>query len=379
VTRTVVHYTDSDGYGGAERVMLQLLGGLDRTRWRLVLLHHDKPGLARLVAGARELGAELRAIPRVSRPWEVGRLPAFIRALQAERPTVFHAHLPSPWNGRYGLLAAAIRGVPAVIATAHLVDDVPVRFRARITQRLASACVDRYLAVSGGVARRMRVRLGVPDRKLQVIRNGVEVERFPRQADPRLRAVLTGDAKRPIVLTIARLDAQKGHAYLLTAAADIPDALFVLVGEGRERPGLEAQARALGVAERVRFLGHRDDVPELLAACDVFVLPSRYEGLPLSVLEAMAAAKPVVATAIEGTDEVVLHGETGLLVPPAAPSALAQGIRAVLADRALAARMGQAGRARVCREFSTTRMIDEVTGVYDELLERSEFTRRVRA
>jgi glycosyltransferase involved in cell wall biosynthesis len=153
----------------------------------------------------------------------------------------------------------------------------------------------------------------------------------------------------------------------------------VLVGEGRERPGLEAQARALGVAERVRFLGHRDDVPELLAACDVFVLPSRYEGLPLSVLEAMAAAKPVVATAIEGTDEVVLHGETGLLVPPAAPSALAQGIRAVLADRALAARMGQAGRARVCREFSTNRMIDEVTGVYDELLDRSEFTRRVRA
>jgi glycosyltransferase involved in cell wall biosynthesis len=375
----VVHYTDSNGFGGAEQVMLQLLEGLDRTRWRLVLLHHGKPGLARLVAGARELGTELRVVPRVSRPGQLGRLPAFIRALRAERPAVFHAHLPAPLNGRYGLLAAALSRVPAVIATAHLVDDVPLRFRASIIQRQATACVDRYIAVSGGVARRMRVRLGVPDRKIQVIRNGVEVGRVPRRADPRFRAALAGDAERPIVLTVARLDAQKGHAYLLAAAPDIPDALFVFVGEGRERPALEAQARALGVAERVRFLGHRDDVPELLAACDVFVLPSRYEGLPLSVLEAMAAARPVVATAIEGTDEIVRHGETGLLVPPAAPSALAQGIRTVLADQALATRMGQAGRARVCREFSTSRMIDEVTGVYDELLERSEVSRRVHA
>jgi glycosyltransferase involved in cell wall biosynthesis len=197
--------------------------------------------------------------------------------------------------------------------------------------------------------------------------------------EPRFRAALAGDAERPIVLAVGRLDAQKGHAYLLAAAADIPDALFVFVGEGRERSALEAQARALGVAERVRFLGHRDDVPDLLAACDVFVLPSRYEGLPLSVLEAMAAARPVVATAIEGTDEIVRHGETGLLVPPAAPSALAEAIRAVLADRALATRMGQAGRARVGREFSMSRMIDEVTGVYDELLERSEVSRRARA
>jgi glycosyltransferase involved in cell wall biosynthesis len=374
----VVHYTDSNGFGGAEQVMLQLMERLDRTRWRLVLLHHGKPGLARLVAGARELGAELRVVPRVSRPRQLGSLPAFIRALRAERPAVFHAHLPAPLNGRYGLLAAAISRVPAVIATAHLVDDAPVRFRFGFSQ-WATACVDRYIAVSEGVARRMRARLRVPDRKIQVIRNGVEVGGSPRQADPRFRAALAGDAERPIVLTVARLDAQKGHAYLLAAAADIPDALFVFVGEGRERPALEAQARALGVAERVRFLGHRDDVPDLLAACDVFVLPSRYEGLPLSVLEAMAAARPVVATAIEGTDEIVRHGETGLLVPPAAPSALAEAIRAVLADRALATRMGQAGRARAGREFSMSRMIDEVTGVYDELLERSEASRRARA
>jgi glycosyltransferase involved in cell wall biosynthesis len=376
MTRAVVHYTDSNGFGGAERVMLQLLGRLDRARWRPVLLHHDKPGLARLVAGARELGAELRVVPGVSRLGELRFLPAFVQAIRAERPAVFHAHLPAPFRGRYGLLAAAISRVPAVVAAAHLIDDIPVPFRARTNQRLTTACVDRYIAVSEGVARRMRTRLGVPDRKIQVIRNGVEGGSAPLQADPGLRAALAGSIVGPIVLTVARLDAQKGHGYLLAAAADMPDVTFVLAGEGPERASLEAQARRLGIASRVRFLGHREDVPELLAACDVFVLPSRYEGLPLSVLEAMAAARPVVATAIEGTDEIVVHGETGLLVPPAAPSALADGIRTVLSDPALAARMGQAGRKRACREFSTSRMVDDVSSAYDELLERSVSARR---
>jgi glycosyltransferase involved in cell wall biosynthesis len=229
--------------------------------------------------------------------------------------------------------------------------------------------------VSQGVAGRMRAR-GVPDRKIRVVGNGVDVDRLPAPTHPRLRGELVGSADRAVVLTIARLDAQKGLEYLLTAAADVPNAVFVLVGEGREQPALEAKARMLGVADRVRFLGHRDDVPDLLAACDLFVLPSLYEGLPLSVLEAMASARPVVATAIAGTSEAVVHGETGLLVPPADPTGLAGAIRALLVDGALARRMGEAGRARVCREFSLRRMIDRVTEVYDELLQRTERRRR---
>lgn len=379
MTSTVVHFSDSNGFGGAEQVMLQLLGGLDRARWRPVLLHHTEPGLARLVAGARALGVESRVVPRLSRRQHMGRgLREFVRILRMERPAVFHAHLPAPLTGKYGLLGAAISRVPAVIATAHLLDDDPADWRERINQRMVTACVDRYLAVSDGVARRMRVRAGVPERKLRVVRNGVALDRFRRPSDPRLRAALTGDRDRPIVLTIARLDTQKGHAHLLAAAAEIPDALFLLAGEGPERPRLEAQTRALGVTDRVRFLGHRDDVPELLALCDLFVLPSLYEGLPLSVLEAMAAGRPVVATAVGGTDEAVLHGETGLLVAPGAAPALRDAIRALLADPARAARMGEAGASRACREFSADRMIAQVTDVYEELLDRHA-ARRVRA
>src|SRR5262249_44896941 len=147
-----------------------------------------------------------------------------------------------------------------------------------------------------------------------------------------LRAALMGSTDRPIVLTAARLAEQKGLCYLLKAAALLPQAMFVLAGEGPERAVLEAQAAELGLNKRVLFLGHRHDVPDLLACCDLFVLPSLFEGLPLSILEAMAAKKPVIASAVGGNNEVIVHGETGLLVRPADPAALASAIQAILSD-----------------------------------------------
>ena len=186
------------------------------------------------------------------------------------------------------------------------------------------------------------------------------------------RIIRSIERSRPVVLTVARLDEQKGHRYLLEAAAQIPEAQFVLAGDGPLRTSLEAQARSLGVEERVKFLGYRSDIADLLADCDVFVLPSLYEGLPLSILEAMSAGKPVIATHIGGTDEAVIAGETGLLVPPANPTALAAAIRSVLTDRPLAQRLASAGRARVEQEFSATKMVQQVMDVYDELLAKRE-------
>ena len=144
--------------------------------------------------------------------------------------------------------------------------------------------------------------------------------------------------------------------------------VFVLAGEGSEREGLEQQAHELGIDQRVRFLGYRVDIPELLASSDLCVLSSLSEGLPLSVLEAMAAGKPVVATSIDGTDEAVVHGETGLLVPPADSHALAAAIRTVLEDDELAHRLGTSGRARVDAEFRVEKMVSRVAEIYDELL-----------
>jgi glycosyltransferase involved in cell wall biosynthesis len=146
-----------------------------------------------------------------------------------------------------------------------------------------------------------------------------------------------------VVLSVARLEAGKGLDVLLRAAAHLPEATFAIAGDGPERVVLEALARALGVDERVRFLGFRNDVEALLAGCDVFVLPSLDEGFPLSVLEAMAACRPVVASDVGGVPEAITHDETGLLVPPGNPDALAAALARLLDDAPTRRRLAISG------------------------------------
>lgn len=366
--RTVVHFTDSSGFGGAEQALLILMAGLKRQGWRSVLMYHASPGIAPLIEGVTELGVELWPVPRMPDGLQgARRVWPFSRELRARRPDVFHAHLTWPLACKFGLVGAIIARVPAIVATVQLYVEFPLDASIFVQQRLIAAGVGRYVAVSHEVARRLIRKLRWPARKVQVIRNCVSAAAHdPNCAHPIERA------GRPVVLTVARLDEQKGHRYLLEAAAQVPEAQFVLAGDGPLRASLEAQTRSLGVEERVKFLGYRSDIADLLADCDVFVLPSLYEGLPLSILEAMSAGKPVIATQIGGTDEVVIAGETGLLVPPANPTALAAAIRSVLTDRSLAQRLASAGRARVEQEFSAARMIQQVIDVYDGLLAKHE-------
>jgi glycosyltransferase involved in cell wall biosynthesis len=365
MARTVVQYIDTAVVGGAERALLILLGGLDRREWRPVLFHHGEAGLVPLIEEARRLGVASRALPRSA--GRVRRVRQFMRALREERPAVFHAHLSWPLACRSGLLAAAVARTPAIVATAHLFIHIASR-RGIYLQRLISTCVDRYIAVSAEVARGLRENFGIADGQIEVVHNAIPIARFDRSAPQGLRAALTRGAERPIVLTPARLHPQKGHDVLLDAIRGVPEATFVLAGDGPLRGPLEARARALGIADRVVFLGERDDVPDLLAAADLFVLPSLWEGLPLSLLEAMAAEKPVIATAIGGTDEAVSDGRTGLLVPPSDPVALAEAIRRLLRDPDLARQLAHAGKARVQREFAEGPMVARISGIYEELL-----------
>ena len=298
-------------------------------------------------------------------------MPQFLRELRRERPSVFHAHLNWPMACKFGLLAAALARIPAVVATEQLFVEYrfPLKSLVYALQQVIASGVDRYIAVSQHVARRLRQSFALSAPKLCVVPNSVFLAPFVRPVDAELRAKLIGTNARYFILTVARLDKQKGLEYLLEAAALVPETIFVLAGAGPERPALEAQTRALGLNNRVVFLGYRDDVDNLLASCDLFVLPSLFEGLPLSVLEAMAAGKPVVATAIGGTDETIIDGETGLLVPPADPAALANAIRRLLADPILSRRLGTAGRARVHQQFSAQNMVRRITEIYDEILD----------
>lgn len=363
--RTVIHFIDSAVFGGAEQALLDLLAEVDLAEWRPVLFHNGGEALRPLLDGALALGVEVEQVPVVRGAAGVFRIPRFAHRLRAYRPDIFHAHLPWPLACSGGILAAALARVPVVVATAQLYVDVPESALLALQRRLVRPRVHRYFAVSQATAESLVRGEGVAPERVQVVRNGVRLSRTPP-------ATSTRNGGRPVVLTLARLDSQKGLDHLLDAAVHVPSAEFVLAGDGPERAALEARAARLGITDRVRFLGFRRDVAELLATCDVFVLPSLYEGLPLALLEAMAAERPVVATAIPGVNEVMAHNETGYLVPPADPAALAAALRHVLGDTDLARRIASGARERVVASFSAESVAAQVMGSYRELLRASD-------
>lgn len=362
MTGRVIHYLDSEVYGGTEEAALQLVAALDHARWEPMLVYHPGPGIARLGERATQLRIPTQVIPRVERGARLAGVNRLRRLFRRQRPAIVHAHLSWPFACKHGVLAAWLARVPAILGTAQLFlppdDTAQPRWVLRAYRRI--------IAVSEEVRRRYAQELGVPDRRLCVVPNAIRVAAAgPRLPD--LRARLLDGRPDYLVLTPARLHPQKGHSFLIAAAAEVPGATFVFAGDGPLRQTLEAQAREQGVADRCVFLGERHDVPQLLAAADLVVLPSLFEGLPVSVLEAMAAERPVIATAIGGTDEAITTEATGLLVPPRDPSALAAAIRRLQHDPGLAQRLAAAGRARVERSFSADATAREIMRIYDEV------------
>ncbi|HET8565960.1 MAG TPA: glycosyltransferase [Solirubrobacterales bacterium] len=368
MARSTFFYTDSHVFGGAENAMLMLLESLDREAWQPTLLLEDAAGVEPIRERAEAAGIPVQMVPPMPLGLAgAGQLPALRRLLRRARPDVFHAHMSSPMAAKWGLTGAVLAGVRAVVGTVHVVSQYVPDRSTRLQLRLLAGRVDRYIAVSRGIAAELVEGYGWPAARIEVVHNGVEVERFGGKAPPGLREEL-GAGDRPLVFTSARLSEQKGLPVLLEAASEVPEAVFALAGEGPERARLEGLAERLGVAERVRFLGRREDVPELLAACDVFALPSLYEGTSLAVLEAMAARRAVVSSAIAGTEELIEDGRSGLLVPAGDAGALAGALRRLLGDSGLREQLAEHARQRVEREFTRVRLAARVGAVYRELL-----------
>jgi L-malate glycosyltransferase len=374
VARSIFFYTDSNVLGGAEKAMFMLLESLlleslDRDEWRPTLLLDDRPGAELLADRAAALQVPVRLVGPL--PLGLGgarEVPALARLLRRERPEVFHAHMASPVACKWGLAAAVAARVPAVLGTVQVGGYEPPDRPADWQLRALSRGVDRYLAVSREIAGELTEQLGWPAAKVDVVYNAVDLARVRVEAPPSLREQLGGSETRPLVLTPARLDAQKGHDVLLEAIPQVPDAMFLLAGEGPERGRLETLAAERGIADRVRFLGRREDVPQLLAASEVFVLPSLYEGSSLAVLEAMAAGIPIVSSAIGGTEELIDDGRSGLLVAPGDSEALAAALRRVLGSAELRRSLVAHARERVEAGLTREAMATRVEGVYRELL-----------
>jgi glycosyltransferase involved in cell wall biosynthesis len=318
---------------------------------------HDVLGVSAdgpLLDDARAAGLRIAAVPmaRSLSPRAQWRaLRAMMRLLRTERPDLLHAHMPI--SGFIARLAARLTGVPRVAYTCHgfLFNQPgpwPRRALGFLVEWLGGRMTDTYLTVSTEEAADAR-RLGIA-RRATPVGNGRSPVRFHPDPAARacVRATLGVPEDRLVVVIVSRLVRHKGHLELLAAMRDLPGAELWVVGNRLSSDHGPDPSDLFGQAPpgTVRLLGYRDDIPAVLAAADIFALPSHFEGLPMSVIEAMLTALPVIATDIRGPREQVVDGETGLLVPPMQVPPLAAALRRLAADPALRARMGAAGRAR---------------------------------
>lgn len=356
---TVVHCIYSVAIGGQEMVVLSLVERMDRTRFTPRVLCFRGGG--ELVSRFEAAGVAVDVLDVPPGAGGLACLAAMRRYFRRHRPVILHTHNPTPHQ--YGAIAAAAGGVPIVVHTKHGRNQLRTA-RSRLLERLAGRLTDVVVPVSADSAEVARTTEGVPGERIQVIRNGIAIG----------PAVARQGAAGWRIVHVARLNEVKDQRTLLRAVrllADVhPEVRLHLVGDGEEREALEQLTDELRLREQVRFHGFTDDVRPYLADADLFVLSSVSEGIALTLLEAMAASLPVVATDVGGNREVVVPGETGLLVPPADPAALAEAIAALLGEPARAAAMGLAGRARVVRDFSLDRTADAYEALYLRLLAR---------
>jgi glycosyltransferase involved in cell wall biosynthesis len=348
---------------GAEKQMVLLAKGLPRDRFRVEVATLTR--LGPLEGELRRAGIPVTAIGKRLKfdPFALARLTRFLKSRKFDvvQTWIFAANT-------YGRVGARLAGVPVVVVAEMAADLWKGRYEQFVDRRLAPWC-DRLVGNSNAVVDFYR-KLGLTDDRLAMIYSGTDDE--PPACDPRvLRSEFGFAPEAPLVLFVGRLAEQK-RVHDLLKALDLlqhvqQDLRSLIVGEGPLRDYLEDTAHAFDLDGRLRFLGHRDDVPRLMAAADVVVLPSAYEGLPNVVLEAMRFGKPVVATAAPGTTEVVVDGETGVLVPVGNVMLLARAIRDVVRDPVEAARMGEAGRARAESLFRVDTMVEKFAELYETL------------
>lgn len=342
--------------GGTERQMTELIRRINPERFAVHVACFDTTGAWFARAEARAASVASFPIDGFARPRTFLRLLEFARWCRRRRIAVIQTC--DLYANIFGLVGGALAGVPVRIGSRRELNPDKTAGQIRL-QRFAYRFATRVVANSPS-ARAMLESEGVGPAAVHVIPNGVDISEYserPSRTDVRT------------VITVANLRAEKSHETLIAAAAALapshPSLRFQIVGGGSRLAELQALAHAKGVAHIVDFLGHREDVPALLAAADLFVLPSRSEAFPNSAIEAMAAGLPVVATATGGLLDLIDHNRTGLLVPPCDPAALAAAIGSLANDPLRARRLGNAARTDVSTRYSFDRMVRAFEALYE--------------
>ena len=366
----VLHVISALPVGGVENQLCLVLKRYDRARvFPCVCSLGDKGEVGREIEAA---GIEVVSLNKLRHGFDWGIVRDLMRVIRQRgihvvRTHQYHANL-------YGRLAAYLCRVPCIVPSIHNVYTRDRKLHRRVLNNLLGRISDRVIAVSGAVKDDIMAYDGLSADKITVLYNGVEEGRFAGIDGAGARSVFGIPADADVVGTVGRLTHQKGQEYLVEAMSvvlkEFPRTLLLIVGDGPAGSGLRGLVKQRGMEGSVIFTGSRKDVPDMLAAMDIFVFPSLWEGLPNALVEAMAAGKPIVATDIKPNREVLGSGQTGLFVPCEDSAATAAGIMQLLRDRESASQFASAARERALSQFTINKTVNAYTDLFEEILER---------
>ena len=374
----ILHIITHLPIGGAQDNTLITLEKLDKKRFDVSLM--CGPGgewvdRALSIKGIRMIFIK-ELIRKIHFIYDLIVLAKIYTIIREEKFIIVHTHSSKP--GFAGRIAAKLAGVPVVLHTIHgfpfhdFMHPVVRKFFILIERGL-SKFSDRLITVSLlNREKAIHLKLAQPEKFINIY-SGISFEKFQKSVDHREKKKELGIPQREkIVGMVGRLSKQKAPQYFVQAMPavleSVPDVRFLIVGDGELKSKVIRLSNKLGVEEKVSFLGFREDIPEILEILDVFVLSSLWEGLGRSLTEAMVMGCPVVATRVEGVPELVVGGETGILVQPKDPDSLAQGIVELITDSVKARKMGQSAREKVLHDFSSEQMISRIEKLYWELI-----------
>lgn len=350
--------------GGLQQVIYNLCRTLDRNRFEIFVLCLREKGL--FASDVEALGIPVYLLEQKERGADYFAFLKVARLLRELRIDVVHTHNTQPFFD--GTLGAVLAGVRTVIHTDHA-RAFPDKLRYMIAEWAMALYAYRVVGCSEHTSRQLMRYEKIPERKISTIPNGIDGSRFELTIDRQAkRRELAIHEQGSVIGLAVRLSDQKGITFLLQAMPRIlarhPDTTLLIAGDGDLRMDLEREARELGIASRVKFCGPRKDIPELLKVLDLYVLPSKWEGLPMVILEAMAAGCPIVATDVGGNSTAVVDGVTGTLVPPQDPDALADAVIRLLDSPDLLKTYAEKGKSRFRERFSAETMARQYERLY---------------
>ena len=357
---------ESDGPGGAEVMLIHLAEGLRDLGYDVCPVGPDD-GCGWLAQQFRERGFEPEMFS-IRKSLDLGCVAGLLRVLRKRCVGLVHSHEFT--MATYGAVTSLLLQVPHVV-TMHGGTAYGRRWHRRLGLQLALERSTAAIAVSGAVRKKLVSDLGLPSESISVIHNGTTLHVGDGAS---VRVELEVDAADLLLLSVGNLYEVKGHDVLIEALVKVQRQVrgvgwrVAVAGRGKRIQQLRQMAADRGLADRVSFLGHRDDIADLLAAADVYVMPSRSEGLPIALIEAMLAGKAIVASGVGGIPELIEQGRHGILVPPGDPVALAQALERVLRDADLRIRLGKSASEKAAKGYTAEVMVRAYHQVYRDAL-----------